>query len=51
MWKFRDFSVTQFLCEINFGEYRSLETAIAAILGVLEKYTDPRIHGPDTQTF
>ena len=24
-WKFQDFSITQILCEINFGECRSYE--------------------------
>ena len=28
MWKFQDFSVTQILREINFGEYKSAKTAI-----------------------
>ena len=39
MWKFHDFSVTQILCEIDFGESRSSKTAIFAILGPL-KFVD-----------
>ena len=35
MWKFHDFSVTQILREINFGEFRRLKSAIFAILGAL----------------
>ena len=34
MWKFQDFSDTQILCEINFGEYRSSKTAVFAFLGL-----------------
>ena len=36
MWKFYDFSVTQILREINFGETRSSKNAVYAILGALE---------------
>ena len=36
MLKFQDFSVTQILCEINFGESRSAKTAGFAILGALD---------------
>ena len=32
MWKFEDFSFTQILCEINFGESRSSKTAVFVIL-------------------
>ena len=32
VWKFREFSVTQILREINFGECRSSTNAIFAIL-------------------
>ena len=28
VWKFHDFSITQILREINFGEYRGSKTAI-----------------------
>ena len=35
VWRFRDFSITQILREINFGESRSSKIAIFAILGVL----------------
>ena len=35
VWKFQDFSVTQVLREINFGEPRSIKTAIYAVLGAL----------------
>ena len=36
MWKFQDFSVTQILREINFGESRSSKTAgFFSILGAL----------------
>ena len=35
MWKFQIFSVSQILCESNFGEFRSSKTAIFAILGAL----------------
>ena len=33
-WKFKDFSVTQILCEINFYEFRSFKKAIFAIICV-----------------
>ena len=33
--KFEDFSVTQILREINFGDFKSSKTAIFAILGAL----------------
>ena len=33
--KISEFSVSQILCEINFGESRSIETGIIAILGAL----------------
>ena len=33
MWKFQDFSVTQILREINFGESRNSKTAFLAFLG------------------
>ena len=36
MWKLHDFSVTQILREINFGEYRSSKNAVLAILGALK---------------
>ena len=32
MWKFHDFSVTQILREIKFGEIRSYENAVSSIL-------------------
>ena len=35
MWKLEDFSVTQILREIKFGESRGPKTAIFAILGAL----------------
>ena len=35
VWKFQDFSITQILREINFGESRRAKTAIFAILGAL----------------
>ena len=35
MWKFQDFSITQILREINFGDSRSAETAVFAILGAV----------------
>ena len=35
VWKFQEFSVSQILREINFGESRSVETAIFAIFGAL----------------
>ena len=34
-WKFQDFSVTQILREINFGESRTSKMAVFAILGAL----------------
>ena len=36
MWKFYDVSITQILCEVNFGNFKVLEMAIFAILGALE---------------
>ena len=33
VWKFQDFSVIQILCEINFVEFMSSQTAVFAILG------------------
>jgi len=35
VWKFHDFSVTQILREINFGESKSSKTIIFAIFGAL----------------
>ena len=35
VWKFHDFSITQILREINFGDSRSFMTAIFAILEAL----------------
>ena len=35
MWKLNDFSITQILSEINFGEYRSSKTVFLAILRAL----------------
>ena len=35
VWKFQDFSVILILREINFGEFRSSQTAVFAILGAL----------------
>ena len=35
MWKFLYFSVTQILCEINFGDSRSAKTAILTVLKAL----------------
>ena len=35
MWELHEFSITQILREINFGESRSSETAVLAILGAL----------------
>ena len=35
VWKFQDFSITQILREINFGEIRSAKTAVFAIFGTL----------------
>ena len=35
MWKIQDFSITQILREINFGEIRSAKTAGFAIFGTL----------------
>ena len=35
VWKIHDFSVTQILREVNFGESRSCKTAIFAISGAL----------------
>ena len=32
VWKFQDFSVIQILCEINFGESRTLKSATFAAL-------------------
>ena len=40
MWKFRDFSVTQILREINFEECRSSEIAIFAILGAALRFVN-----------
>ena len=31
MWKFQDFTVTQILWEMNFGEARSFKTAVFAL--------------------
>ena len=36
VWKFHDFSVTQNLREVNFGESRSSKTAVLVILGALK---------------
>ena len=36
MWKFQNFSPTQILREINFGESRSSKTAVWAVLGALK---------------
>ena len=36
VWKFHDFSLTQILDEINFGEFWSSVIAISAILGALK---------------
>ena len=36
VWKFQNFSVTQILREINFGESRSYESAVFAILEALD---------------
>ena len=33
VWKFQDFSVTQILREINYGESRKSKTAVFAIFG------------------
>ena len=35
MWKFDDFSITQILREINFGNSRSAKSVILAHLGIL----------------
>ena len=35
MWKFQDFSITQILREINFGELRSSKIEVFAILEAL----------------
>ena len=35
VWKFHDFSITQFLREIKFAESKSSKTAVFAILGAL----------------
>ena len=35
MWKFQDFSITQILREINFGEFRSSENAVFAYFRLL----------------
>ena len=35
VWKFQDFSVTQILREINFGESRSLKSAFLPFIGAL----------------
>ena len=35
VWRFQDFSVTQIIREINFGESRNSKTAIVAILRAL----------------
>ena len=39
MWKFIDFSVTQTLREINFGDSRNAKTAVFAILGAVNFVT------------
>ena len=36
VWKFHDFSVTQILLEIDFGESESSKIAVLAILGALK---------------
>ena len=36
MWKIQDFSITQILCEINFGDSRSAKTAVFDILGAVK---------------
>ena len=38
VWKFQDFSVTQILREINFGEFKSAQSAVFAILEALNFY-------------
>ena len=35
MWKFHDFTITQILCEINFGDSRSAKSAILTHLEAL----------------
>jgi len=35
MWEFKDISATQILCEINFGYFEVLKTAILTILAAL----------------
>ena len=35
VWQFQNFSVTQILCEINFGDYRRMKSAILTYLGTL----------------
>ena len=35
MWKFQDFSATQILLEINFGNFEALKTAILTISAAL----------------
>ena len=35
MWKFHDFTITQILCEINFGDSRSAKSAILTHLKAL----------------
>ena len=40
VWKFYDFSVTQILREINFGDSRSSKTAVLAILGALSNFVN-----------
>ena len=37
VWKFQDFSITQILREINFGEFRSAKIAVFANFGALKK--------------
>ena len=36
VWKFQEFSATQILREINFGECNSAQTAVFPILGALK---------------
>ena len=35
VWKFHDFSITQILREINYGDYRSANSAVLTHLGAL----------------
>ena len=43
MWKFQDFSVTQILREINFGECRCCKTAVFVTVWIFQDFSVTQI--------